>query len=81
MRDHHTQRWREARRLGRPVGEKRGGRNQEARRGVRLASIERQKQGEDLNGLAKTHVVGEAGAETELDEKGQPAYADLLIGS
>jgi hypothetical protein len=60
-------RWRKARRLGRPIGEKRGGHYQEARRGVRFASIKRHQQGQDLNGFAETHVVGKASAETELD--------------
>ena len=39
------------------------------------------KQGEDLNGLAEPHVVGEAGAETEPGQKGEPTHADLLVGS
>jgi hypothetical protein len=59
------QRRREAGRFQRPVGEKGGGGDQKRRRGS-VALPQRQQQGEDLNGLAKPHVVGEAATKAEL---------------
>ena len=38
-------------------------------------------QGEDLNGFAQAHVVGEAAAEAELAEEFEPAEALLLVGA
>ena len=35
---------------------------------------------EQLHGLAKTHVVGEAGAQAERGQEGQPRDAPLLVG-
>ena len=40
-----------------------------------------QQQGEHLDGFAQSHVVGEAGAESELRQQVQPADPDLLIGA
>jgi hypothetical protein len=76
MRDHDLQTRREARGFERPVGQKRSRRDQEAWRLLCRALgllIERLKQRQDLDRLAETHVVGEAGAEPKLVQEIEPA--------
>ena len=79
MRDGHAQGWRKARRLRRPIGEQRSGRDKEAGEGVGLPPVQRQEQGEHLDGLAQSHVVGETGAETKPSEEAKPPDADILV--
>jgi hypothetical protein len=40
-----------------------------------------QQRGHELSGLAQAHVVGQAGAEPEPTEEGEPADAPLLVGA
>ena len=42
--------------------------------------LRKQQQRKDLDGLAETHVIGEAGAEPETADEPQPGDAGLLIG-
>ena len=82
MGDERIQTRRKAFQLRRPVGEKRSGRNQKT--WLPLVAIlvsQHQQQREYLNGLAQSHIVGEAGPETELGEQIKPAHAHLLIGT
>ena len=76
------QTWREASELRRPVGEQRDGGHQKAgcSGAVRLLTkYEQQRQ--HLNGLAQSHVIGQAGPQAELCEQIQPTHANLLIGA
>ena len=82
MRDHDGKPRREAGRFLRPIGQQRSGSHEQARRLYRLlasASVEGEQQRENLNRLAKTHVVGEARAQTEPGQKMQPLQSGLLI--
>ena len=81
MRDENAERRGEARRLRRPVGEQRGRRDDERRASFARLLAEPQDEGEQLDGLAEPHVVGEAGAEAEFGEEAEPAHADILIGA
>ena len=45
-----------------------------------VLALEHQQQREHLNGLAESHVVGQARAETEFGEQIKPAHAHLLVG-
>ena len=80
--DHdRLQRRREAGNLRRPVGEQRGWHDQQRwSRHVRLLLLEDQKQRQDLDRLAESHVVGEAGAQPQARQQLKPAHAGLLIG-
>ena len=82
MRDHGFQTWREAFELRRPVGEQRGGGHQKAGcpGAVRLLT-EYEQQRQHLNGLAQSHVIGQASPQAELGEQIQPPHANLLIGA
>ena len=74
----HAQARREAGRLLRPVGEQRGRCDQQAR-GRAFGAFSYQQQSQHLDGLAQTHVVGQAGAQAQTRQQVQPAQADLLI--
>jgi hypothetical protein len=80
MGDQHAERWREAGDLLRPVGEQRCRSDQQARHPAVLA-LEHHEQGDDLDGLAQAHVIGQAGAQAKTRQQMQPAHADLLVGA
>jgi hypothetical protein len=78
--DHGHQRRREALQLGLPVREQRRRHDQEMRRVVALAlPLVPEQEPEHLNGLAESHVVGQAHAEPERRGEAQPRHADLLV--
>ena len=72
MRIENRQRRRKLLDFGLPIGDERSGHNQQARHAAvgsfrrRPSAPERQQQGDDLNGFAQTHVVGQTRAQTEL---------------
>ena len=82
MHDRGFEAWREFFDLAGPIGEQRSGRDNEARarRRVGAVALRKQQQRQDLDGLAETHVVGEAGPEPETADEPQPGDAGLLIG-
>ena len=49
-------------------------------RPVRVVPVPAQQQRQHLDGLAQTHVVGQAGAQTELLQEAQPRHPGTLIG-
>ncbi len=64
--------------FGFPVGQQRCGQHQQGR--LLAASLfQYQQQGNDLHGLAQTHVVGQAGAEPQLRQQPQPIDTGFLI--
>ena len=80
MRDKSVQAGRETLDLGSPVGQQRRRRHQQAGPlRIGLLRLAHQQQREHLDGLAQSHVVGEAGAQTQFRQEVQPAHADLLI--
>ena len=82
MRDYGFQTWCEAFELRRPVGEQRGGRHQKAGcPGAARMPTEYEQKRQHLNGLAQSHVIGQAGPQAELREQIQPPHANLLIGA
>ena len=50
-----------------------------ARRVRGVASLQQQEQAQHLDGLAQSHVVGEAGPQAEAREEPEPADPDLLV--
>ena len=66
--------------LALPVAQQRG-RADHQRRPSPLAVVAQQVEGEDLDGLAQAHVVGEDAAQTEGGHLGQPRQAPLLVGA
>jgi hypothetical protein len=72
---------REARDFLGPIGHQRGGNHQQARALGAAFAFLRQKQGQHLDGLAKAHVIGEAGAEAETREQAQPLHPVSLVGT
>ena len=81
--DEQPQAGRKAFGLGRPVGHQRGGDDQQAGAARRrlLLAFDDQQQREDLDRLAESHVVGQAGAESQPGEQVEPANAGLLVGA
>ncbi len=76
------QRRRETGDLALPVADHRGRAHEERPPpvlGTRRAPVEQE--GEELDGLAEPHVVGEAGAEAEVGHLDEPAEAALLVGA
>jgi hypothetical protein len=65
MGDEHVERRGEALGLGRPVGDERRRRDNEARPALAAALANRQQQRENLDRLAEPHVVGETGPEAK----------------
>ena len=79
--DQRLQPRREAFDFRRPVGEQRCRRHQQARLRLRaVLALEHQQQRKHLDGLAESHVVGQARPETEFREQVKPAHAHLLVG-
>jgi hypothetical protein len=70
----------EAGELGAPIGEQRGGHDDQVRTRLPLA-LEEEQQADHLDGLAEAHVVGEAAAEAEANEQPQPRDALALVGA
>ena len=71
--------------LGRPVGEQRCRRHQQAGLGpgfdiARSLVLQHQQQRQHLDGLAEPHVVGKACAEAKSRQQIEPLHARLLIG-
>ena len=79
MRDLVLQRRREPLDLRLPVGDQRGRHDEQTGAGLALL-FQGEQQGDDLNGLAQAHVVGQAGAQAELRQEVQPAQAAVLVG-
>ena len=63
-----------------PVGEHGGGRHQQHRALQFLFGLEVLQEGQQLNGFAQAHVVGQASALVKAMQEGQPAQASLLVG-
>ena len=73
MRDQRLKLGSEALDLGRPVGQQRRRRHQQARRRAAAPSaLQHQQQRQHLDGLAQTHVVGQARAQSEAGQQVQP---------
>ena len=75
----HLELRREGRRLPLPVGEHGGGGHQQHGPPQLLLGLEVLQEGQQLDRLAQTHVVGQAGALVEAVQEGQPAQAPLLV--
>ena len=77
---HDTKLGSESRKLRKPVSDERGGHDQDTRNGgaAHFGSANA-KQRYDLQGFAESHVVREAGAETQPAYKVQPSDSALLI--
>ena len=74
--DEHAQRRGEAFQLALPVAEHRRRAHHQRRTPDRVGQHGR----DELRGLAQTHVVGQAGAQTEPSQERQPADPPLLVG-
>ncbi len=73
--------WCELRDLALPVAEQRRGADQQCRRaelGTLVLAV--QEQGQHLDGLAETHVIGQDAAETQASEAVEPGQTAQLIG-
>ena len=81
VRDQHPQPRREALGFRRPVRQKRrrGDQQRGAMRSLSPLVLQHQQQREHLDRLAQPHVVGEAGAHAQPDEKVEPTHAGLLV--
>ena len=77
----HHQLRRERRRLPLPVGEHGGGGHQQHGTLQFLLRLEVLQEGQQLDGLAQAHVVGQTGPLVEAMQEGQPAQAPLLVGA
>ena len=80
MQHEERERGREPRGLGGPVGDQRGGHHQERAAFALLADAQEQER-QDLHGLAKPHVVGEAGAQAEPVQQPEPGDPCPLVGA
>ncbi|MNC89636.1 hypothetical protein D3C83_56020 [compost metagenome] len=78
MRHTHGKGGSEPRDLALPVGDERG-RNDEERAASGAGLLPEHEQGDDLQRLAETHVVGEAAAEAEAAQEGEPAERVTLV--
>ena len=70
----------EARRFPFPVGEDGGGRHQQHRPFEFVFGLEVLQEGQQLDGFAQAHVIGQAGPLIKAVQEGQPAQAPLLVG-
>ena len=81
MRDQRLQSRREAFHFRRPVRQQRSRCDQQARLRFRAGlALENQQQRKHLNGLAESHVVGQACTQAEFGQEIKPPHAHLLVG-
>ena len=62
-----------------PIAQHRSGTNQQRRRVKVVRFLQMQQKGNELNGFAQPHVVGQASSQSPPFQKGQPGRAPSLV--